>query len=81
MLSWLLIVWSLVACGAAGYRVPDMHHHRWTPRKAALVPKQSRFECQKSFARPEIIVFPAPALIVNSVQRKQTPQKSVSYNG
>ena len=43
MLSWLLIVWRLVACGAAGYRVPDMHHLRWTPRKAALVPKQSRF--------------------------------------
>ena len=50
VLPWLLIVWRLVACGAAGYRVPDKHHLRWTPRKAALVPKQSRFECQKSFA-------------------------------
>ena len=51
MLSWLLIVWRLVACGAAGYRVPDMHHLRWTPRKAALVPKQSCFKCQKRFSR------------------------------
>ena len=43
VLPWLLIVWRLVACGAAGYRVPDMHHLRWTPRKAAQVPKQSRY--------------------------------------
>ena len=35
MLPWLLIVWRLVACGAAGYKVPDMHHLRWTRRKAA----------------------------------------------
>ena len=51
VLSWLLIVWRLVACGAAGYRVPDMHHLRWTPRKAALVPKQSCFKCQQRFSR------------------------------
>ena len=70
MLSWLLIVWRLVACGAAGYRVPDMHHLRWTPRKAALVPKRSRLECQETISKLNGSIWP-------SSERKATKSWSV----